>query len=319
MSDQDRPLALDPDIARFLRLISDAALPDPTTIPLADARANAKRLRTAWNRGGPKMARSEDVEIAGLSCRVHRPVEARGESPFTLYLHGGGWTLLDIDTHDRIGRTIAAKSAHPVLLVDYPLSPEAPFPIAIDRLADLIAALAEDRARFRLDVGRMGFAGDSAGANLALGLALRLRDSGRRLPVALGLFYGAYGGSTSADSFRRYGDGRLPLSTARTEWFWRNYLPEPADWTNPLSAQLHADLSGLPPSFLSVAPYDVLYDENLALAARLGAAGNEMRLTVYPGTIHGFIEAAGAVGAAVGERALGDMGAFLSQYLGRPV
>ena len=96
-------------------------------------------------------------------------------------------------------------------------------------------------------------------------------------------------------------------------WFWDNYVPDPVRRKEPLASPLRADLIDLPPVFMIVAQYDVLYDENMAFSERLGAAGNDLMVRVYPGTVHGFLEAAGAVDAAVAKRAIKDLGRFLSR------
>src|SRR5262249_60606852 len=94
------------------------------------------------------------------------------------------------------------------------------------------------------------------------------------------------------------------------------YVPDATRRGDPLVSPLYAELHGLPPSFLAVASHDPLYDENLAFAARLGAAGDAVELKIYPGTVHGFIEAAVARGAPVAQRAVADVGRFLASALG---
>jgi acetyl esterase len=101
-------------------------------------------------------------------------------------------------------------------------------------------------------------------------------------------------------------------------WFWDSYLPDQTARKAPLASPIHADLRGLPPSFLAVADHDVLYDENIAFAERLRESGSGAELLVYPGTIHGFAEADGAVGAAVAGKALWDVARFLSARLLAP-
>jgi acetyl esterase len=307
-------VVLDAEIDAFRRLLQAAALPDPRSMPVDGLRHEARLLRLAWNKAGPAMARSQELELAGLRCRLHWPVAPSEPSPVTIYLHGGGWTLLDIDTHDDLARRLASDSGRPVLLVDYPRAPEHRFPAPLLRLRDLVVALRSQAGGLALTTD-FALCGDSAGANLTVALALMLRDEGSRLPRALGLIYGSFADNFETRSHLAYGKGDLPLSTERMRWFWSNYVPDVAQRRDPLVNPLHADLGGLPPTFMIVAQYDALYDENMAFADRLASMGNDLTVHVYPGTIHAFIEAAGAVGAAVSKRAIRDLGLFLARLL----
>jgi acetyl esterase len=307
--------ALDPAIVAYLDLLKAAALPIATST-VAELRAGARALRARWRGNAPAMAATADESFEGMRYRIYRPT-AGDRLPAIVFFHGGGWTLMDIDTHDSIARGLAAASGAAVLSLDYPLAPEAPYPAglaACTRFARHVLAAAD---RLGLAAHPPAFAGDSAGANLAVAAALTLRDSGGFRPSALGLVYGSFDLSTLArDSHRRFGDGRLPLSVERMTFFRDAYVPDVARRAEPLVSPLHARLHGLPPSFLAVASHDALYDENLAFAAKLGAAGVAVELKVYPGTIHGFLEAAAAVDAAVAHRAVADIGRFLAAALG---
>ena len=303
---------LDPEIVRYLDMLKQGALPLETST-VAELREGARALRARWPRG-PAMHSSEDRSFEGHRFRIHRPTDA-ALLPAIVFFHGGGWTLMDVDTHDAMARGLAAASGAAVLSIDYPLAPEAPFPAGLDvcqRFAEFVAASPDALA---LKPGAFAFAGDSAGANLSLAVALRLRDAGRAMPKGMALLYGAYGGDLDGPSFRRYGTGDLPFSRARMEFFLRAYVPGPGQRADPLFALLNADVSGLPPSFLAVASHDALLDENLAMADHLKAAGCATTLKVYPGTIHGFAEAASASGARIAKEATADCGAFLARAL----
>jgi acetyl esterase len=300
--DEARPQPrLTPAITAFVEAAL-AQLGAPAPASLEEQRRGAKALRAPWNEGGPAMAATLDRTLAGRPARRHVPPGARGAP--VLFLHGGGWALLDLDTHDRIVRAIARAAGRPFEMLDYDRAPEARFPAAVEQCVAAFLALAEEMPGVAL-------AGDSAGANLAAATALALRDRGGPLPSALALAYGVFDCDFATDSYRRWGDGRLPLSAERMRWFWDLYCPDAGQRRNPLAAPLGADLRGLPPTHLTVAQHDVLYDENLRFAARLGAAGVDVALRVYPGTVHGFLEAAGAVGAPEAEAALAEIGAFL--------
>ncbi|MFO1057143.1 MAG: alpha/beta hydrolase [Dongiaceae bacterium] len=306
-------MILDPQIERFAKALLAAGQGlDPAVLPLPELRRRAAEIRRPLNEGGPAMARRTEHRLqtgrGPLTVRILRPVEAPA-LPALVYLHGGGWTLLDLDTHDRLMRELAAASGRAVVGVDYPLAPEAPFPAAIEHVAALVRLLRRDGASLGLDPGRIALAGDSAGANLALGSALALRDAGDDPGEALLLAYGVYDCDLERPSYARFGDGTYPLTGPRMAWFWANYVPDPAQRRHPLASPCHADLAGLPPARLLIADTDVLLDENLALAGRLRAAGNRGSATVHLGTTHAFLEAAGC--AAVARRAILDAGAWL--------
>jgi acetyl esterase len=248
------------------------------------------------------MATTFDRTLGGRPSRRHVPVGAEGAP--VLFLHGGGWALLDLDTHDRIVRALAQAAGRPFEMLDYERAPEARFPVAVEQAVAAFLALSKETPGVAL-------AGDSAGANLAAATALALRDRGGPQPSALALAYGVLDCDFATDSYRRWGDGSLPLSAERMRWFWDLYCPDAADRRNPLAAPMAGDLRGLPPTHLTVAQHDILYDENVRFAARLGAAGVDVTLRIHPGTVHGFLEAAGAVGAPEAETALAEMGAFL--------
>ncbi|HYD99675.1 MAG TPA: alpha/beta hydrolase [Alphaproteobacteria bacterium] len=305
------PEAIDPEIAAAQA--AQAALhptTDATTLPVAEARALAERRNAFWNTERPPLAAVEELSLPGpagpLRARLYRPHGAAADWA-TLYLHGGGWVICSIDTHDRIAAQLAHDSGAAVLAVDYRLAPEHPFPAGLE---DCLAAAAWLRGRFP----RIAVAGDSAGANLALAAGLALRDRGEGA-AALGLFYGCYAPDFSTESYRRYGDGRVGLSRAGMEWFWRHYLGGTLAAPPALAAPLTADLAGLPPCYLNLAALDVLRDDTVRLAGRLAAAGVPHRLDVWPGAPHGFLHMVRMAGPAA--RAVAAAGAALRDLAGR--
>jgi acetyl esterase len=197
-----------------------------------------------------------------------------------------------------------------VVGVDYPLAPEAPFPTAIEHCAALVEWLRAEAASLGLDAARLAIAGDSAGANLAIATAMTLRNEDRPPPTALILAYGVYDCDFSRASYRRFGAGDYPLSAERMKFLWSTYLADPALRSSSLASPLQGDLSGLPPTRLIIAEADVLYDENVELAARLREAGNATQAVVYLGTCHGFIEAPAVAG--ISRRAIAEAGNWLA-------
>lgn len=306
---------VDPEIRDWLTQMAAAskALGSGPDTPLAELRSNAELQRKPWRSGGPAMHASED-RVVGASqtrIRIHRPNDS-AVLPVLVYLHGGGWTLFSIDTHDRLMREYAARAGVAVVGIDYPLSPEHRFPRALDAIDDVLGWLQREGGGLGLDAGRYALGGDSAGANLSVATAIRQRDSQLPLPRALLLNYGAFDGAMRA-SFERYGDAdRYMLTGAEMDGFWVSYLGA-APMTDPLARPLHAGLCGLPPTWLCVAQCDVLLDENVEMAQRLAASGVPTDLRIYEGATHSFLEAAAISRLAV--RAIDEASQWLAARL----
>lgn len=266
--------------------------------------------------GGPRMAESGDrwLPIRGrrLLCRLHRPTAAAG-LPVLIYIHGGGWVWGSVDTHDHIMRGYAAAAGCAVLGPDYALSPEAPFPQALEECAAVVRWVARHGAEWGLDPSRIVIGGDSAGGNLALATALLLRETDPDLALSgLLLNYGVFDSRTDSPSYIEFATGHT-LTRDKMDFYWRCYAPREADRLNPLAAPLRADLAGLPPCLLHVAELDVLAAENHAMEARLRAAGVSVEATTFPGVLHGFLRALGHVAKA--DQAVAEAGAWLKSRL----
>jgi acetyl esterase len=251
---------------------------------LATLRANYTAEHRYWSEGGPAMVRTVDRRVAGVAVREHHPVP--GASDRIVYLHGGGFVLGDLDSHDRIMRELAHRSGAVVVGVDYTLSPEAKFPRAIQEAAEVVRVIAAECGV------PVGLAGDSGGATLALATALYLRDGTDGTPCpALGpllLWYGMYGLRDSV-SRRLLGgpwDGLTPEDLAAYQ-AW--YTADPADLDSPYLDLLSADLSGLPPVYLAATDLDPLLDDSTALARLLALHGVEHRYEVFTGVLHAFL------------------------------
>jgi acetyl esterase len=306
---------LDPDVRRYLGMLKSAPAVPAARENIVAMRATARAFRDTWRKPLPEVHTASDAFWEGLRYRHYRPTDAR-LLPAIIYVHGGGWTLMDIETHDSIARSVAVTSGAAVLLVEYPLAPEAPFPAALDACFGFAEFVRDSAEELGILADRICFSGDSAGANLAVAMALQLRDRGEWQANGLGLFYGCYDSDLERPSMKRYGDGAVfAFTIERMRFLLDCYVPEPAERADPLFAVLKADLHGLPPAFLAVASHDILYDENLLMAEKMRAAGDEVECRVYPGTIHGFIEAWGAVNAKVAKTALDDVGRFLAERL----
>ncbi|MBL6456946.1 alpha/beta hydrolase [Belnapia sp. T6] len=311
---------LDPEMAAFNAMMEQraAALPPICLeLPFDRPRALTEALNVPLSAGGPAPAVSEDrwLPVRGrrIQCRVHLPA-GPGPHPVLLYLHGGGWVWNSIDTHDRLMREYAVAAGCAVIGPDYALSPEAVFPQALEECEAVLRWIAAEGAAWGLDPGRIVVGGDSAGANLATGLALSLRDGGAPVPLrGLLLNYGVYDCRFDRPSYREFATS-YGLTEERMRFYWSVYAPRPSDRLNPVAAPIRADLRGLPPCLMHIAELDVLVDENHAMAARLQASGVPLETALFPGTVHGFLRALGHVGAA--DRSVATAAAWLCARLG---
>ncbi|WP_339948997.1 alpha/beta hydrolase [uncultured Albimonas sp.] len=237
---------------------------------------------------GPEMAEVRDLEIPtrGGSIPGRLLVPSADPAGLVVYLHGGGWVLCDIDDFDTMGRRLAADSGCAVLMVDYRLAPEHPFPAPLEDSEDAVVHGAELAASAFSRPVPLAVAGDSAGGNLATIAARRLRC---RVTLAIqALIYPVTDCDFDRPSYRERSEG-MPLKGRDMEWFFAHYAPREA-WPTPDISPIRAqDLSGLPPAVVTLAEYDVLRDEGLAYARALEAAGVPVTLREIPGLTHGFI------------------------------
>jgi acetyl esterase len=220
-----------------------------------------------------------------LAARLYAPSAER--LPVLLYLHGGGFTIGSIETHDSLCRQLALHSGAAVVSLEYRLAPEHRFPTAVLDAWDALQWLAADSS-LGLDTPRLAVGGDSAGGSLAAVCALLARDAG--LPLALQLlFYPGTAAAQDSESHRRFAHGPL-LDRATLDWFFGHYIDQAdrEDWRfAPLNAHDH---SGLAPAWIGLAECDPLLDEGLAYADVLRAAGVKVQLELWPGVVHDFIK-----------------------------
>jgi len=237
------------------------------------------------------LPRVEDLQVpaddgAPLPARLYSSGD--GAPGVLLYLHGGGFTVGSVETHDILCRELAALSGWAVLSLGYRLAPEHRFPAAVEDAWAGLRWLAAQRTALGLAGAKLAVGGDSAGGTLATVNAIRARDAG--LPVALQLlFYPGTAARQDSDSHRRYGRG-LVLEAAHIEYFFGQYIDEPDrdDWRfAPLNAP---DVEGVAPAWFGLAECDPLYDEAIAYADKLRAAGVPVELEVWRGVTHEFIK-----------------------------
>jgi acetyl esterase len=223
-----------------------------------------------------------------VPARVYRP-ETPGPHPTIVFLHGGGFVIGDLDTHDDHARLLCRDVDAVVLSVDYRLAPEAPFPAGFeDCLAAALWAV-EHADQLGGDASRMAVAGDSAGGNLSAAVAVAAKDRG--IPLAAQLLLYPSVDFTEADDYPSRVDNAEGyfLTAADMAWFRDHYMQDPGRKSDPYASVLRApDLSGLPPAVVATAEYDPLRDEGEAYAAALEKAGVPVVARRFDGLIHGF-------------------------------
>lgn len=307
-------MPLDPQVRAMLDQL--AALGQPPVSELTPDEARPAMGRIALGRLPEPPVPSEDRRIEGpggeLPVRIYRPVSAM-PLPVVVYLHGGGWVIGSVDTHDSICQQLASQVPALVVSVDYRLAPEHPYPAAIEDAVAATRWVHGHANEFGGDPGRMAVAGDSAGGNLAALVALALRDAGGPALRFQLLVYPAVDLTCSFPSHIENAEGYL-LTADSIRWFLGHYIAE-ADAKTPAASPFFVDdLSNLPPALVITAEFDPLRDEGEAYAARLAEAGVPASATRYDGMIHAFFgmdallpqaaqameQAAGALRAALG-------------------
>ena len=285
-------MPLTPETQAMLLAMAQQGAPVYYEMPPDDARAAYKKLRTAGP-PGDAVAQVEDRMIPGpggeIPVRIYRP-DGDGPFPGLLFFHGGGWVLGDVDTHDRVCRTLANGAASVVLSVDYRRAPEHKYPAAADDCYAATVWLAEHSSELNVDASRLAVCGDSAGGNLAAVVPLMARDRSGPALAAQILIYPVTDHSFDTRSYRDNAEG-YGLGQSAMRWFWDHYLDSESDGAQPYASPLRAgDLSGLPPALVISAEFDPLRDEGEAYAERLREAGVDTRLTRCEGVVHGFVQ-----------------------------
>lgn len=236
------------------------------------------------------VATVEDRTIPGsggpIAIRLYSPTGS-GPLPVLLYIHGGGWVLGSLDSYDSSARALANATGAIVVSTHYRLAPEHPFPASHEDAFAAYRWVLENSASFQGDPHRVAIAGESAGGNMAVAVALMAREHGVSLPVHQLLIYPVANTDTNTTSFDE-NEHAMPLNKAMMEWFARHEFVHAGDKKDPRIDLLHADLQGLPPATIITAAIDPLRSGGKALADALEAAGVAVDYKCYDGVTHEF-------------------------------
>lgn len=292
-----RPMPREAGILAFLRRCDDFYPADAVDADIGQQRAWYDALCAAFDAPPPAGMAKEDALVAGrIPVRRYRPATITTDTRL-LYLHGGGFVVGSLDSHDAICAEIAAAAGAALVSVDYRLSPEHVWPAAFEDCWTVLADLLSD--------GRpLVVVGDSAGGNLVAGIVLKARDAGLSGIVGQALVYPALGGDLVSGSYAEMAEAP-GLTTADVAYYRAVYrAPEDEPYAFPLRAQ---NLAGLPPAYVTAAHFDPLRDDARAYAARLALAGVAVEFREETEMVHAWLRARFmSEGAAAGFAALCD-------------
>jgi acetyl esterase/lipase len=233
-------------------------------------------------------------------------------------MHGGGWILGNAVTHDRLVRELSVGARAALAFVEYPNSPEARYPVAIEQGYATAKWITAHGAEKDLDASRLAVAGESVGGDMTAALALMAKDRGDVAFVHQSMYYPVTDAAMDTASYDQFATGYY-LTRKGMEWFWDAYLPDTARrseiYASPNQAPIE-QLIGLPPALLMVDEADVLRDEGESYAAKLRAAGVAITTVRYPGVVHDFMLLNGMSESRATRAAISQATAHLRAALG---
>lgn len=290
MPGPDYETLIDAETWAFIRATDGWYPPETATFPIARQRAIYDAMCRAFHKGYPPELQVRDAPLGAVPCRIYEPPHPVAT---ILYLHGGGFVVGGLESHDDVCAEIAAASVCRVVAADYRLAPEHPHPAQFE---DCLAVLMAVDARWQ---GRLILAGDSAGGNLAAALCHHARDHGGPGIAGQVLIYPGLGGDTDRGSYLSHGNA--PMLTRDDVLFYQSVrhagglVPQGDPTSQPLRDDRFADL---PPTLIHAAECDPLCDDGPAYAARITAAGGQARCVIDRGLVHGHLRARHSVARA---------------------
>ncbi|VIO79058.1 Carboxylesterase NlhH [Bradyrhizobium ivorense] len=287
------PVVLDPDAAAVYKAFQEAGRPAYETLTAPEAREFYRAARVVSNPEPPALESSKPIAIpaphGAIPARIYTPKTLRksnGLAPCLVFLHGGGWVIGDLDTHEVACQKLAHEGELIVISVDYRLAPEHRFPAAVDDAVTATQWVAANAKQLGVDAARIVVGGDSAGGNLAAVVALTARDGGLKLAGQLLVYPATEFARTHAS--HREPETSVLLTHSVIPWFAAQYLGDAdgSDWrASPARAKSFA---GLPPAYVLTAGADPLRDEGDEYAKLLKDAGVAVTYRHFPGQFHGF-------------------------------
>lgn len=271
-------------------LVDDAFSTDVTTEEMRD---NYSKERTYWNEGGPEPQQTVTIEVEGphgaLAVRFHYP-KKRTRKGAIVFIHGGGFTVGNLDTHSKTMRILMKKTEAVVIGIDYHLAPEYQYPVQVEECAFLVEWLRSHAEQYDIDPNDIALAGDSAGANLSLATALYLRDQQKDISSirALLLYYGTYG-LTDSVSFRLLGGDYDGLGREDVNAYLKMYIGDKNVDLRYFDCFSNDLTEGIPPCYIACGEVDPLLDDSKLLYKILTHHKQRAVFEEFKGMIHAFL------------------------------
>ncbi len=288
-------MGLKPELIAYLEARATSGLPEVWQAPVETIRKNLENR--AVQSGEPEniyevIHRYIPGPTSDLPLRIYRPIKG-AVLPALVFFHGGGWVLNNLDSYEQAMRSLANKGQFVVIAVNYQKAPELPFPVPFDDCYATLLWVAQNAEKLGINPEQIGVGGDSAGANLAAGVAIKARDTGDINLAFQLLIYPCNDVEMKYDSAYNNGVG-YGLSTQAMEWFWEQYLSKKSDAKNPYAVPASAkDFRGVAPAIITTAEFDPLLDDGYNYADLLRKAGVPTVYREYEGVIHGYFTLAG--------------------------
>lgn len=288
-----------PDVQALLDQIPAAT----EALTVEAVRATMRAMTPLTDLPEPPLATARELGTAPVRALLLDPRDQREPGPVVVWFHGGGFISGDIDSHRAFAADVAQRLDLPVVLVDYRLAPEAPYPAAVEDAEEIARWVASNPAELDREVTGLVLAGDSAGGTLTIVTAMALRDRPASTPVVAQLvIYPATDLTVEYPSQREFAQGYLLTAESR-QFYYDCYGAVP---TEVRASPLLGEMAGLPPAVVLTAGLDPVRDEGRAYAAALVAAGVPTTYLEAVGNIHAFVLLRKAVPSSVAdvERAL---------------
>ena len=249
----------------------------------------AKKLPLTRNRHLEVSNHIFETSMGEVAGRIYRPSNFRNHTAALLYLHGGGWIMGDLRSHDQVCVDLSLRCKLTVIALDYALSPENKFPIALNQCFSVYLELIKNKKWLGRAASNILIGGDSAGGNLAAALSLKLRGESKALPKAQILFYPCLSLNFNSPSYLEFSDAPI-LDKPSMEFFWDAYLERNISTKNPLAVpMLEKDFSGIPETIICTAEVDPLTSDGFEFVKKLRNSNIAVTHIHAKGMVHGFI------------------------------